>query len=455
MKTILDARGNPIQLGYFGARPNWKRTQDPLEHTSILATEEQVLNQQSRSQLLSTLRDLERNNCICKAIVQTFISNLGKCNFVSQTEDEEYNTQRDKHFSRYFKKCELSGNGLNYVLQAIATDLLLSGEIFILLTRGSSIQLIPSERVCSSIHKAKRKQNENDGLVFDRYGQIKQFRISKIKDGFVDMDDGFYVPSKDIIHVKNTSRVGQYRGTPLLAPATQTLMDIHAVQTAFTNKVKASSALVGFITSNQPYSEKYNFNDYDDDQMRSTYSKLHSGSLLILENGESVETIQGGNIDGVDRFLTQLISFACSSIGITHENLVGWSNASFSSSKSTRAVTNHRFAMFREFIEETFLNRLALWKSNKAENEDEISSPNLEEYHDNFSWNWNKASSLDRRQDAQTDALLIQNNLSSHSEVFANNGKDFQVEAEQMMKDKALLKELQEKYSLNEDNESQ
>ena len=196
-------------------------------------------------------------------------------------------------------------------------------------------------------------------------------------------------------------------------------------------------------------------NDYDDDQMRSTYSKLHSGSLLILENGESVETIQGGNIDGVDRFLTQLISFACSSIGITHENLVGWSNASFSSSKSTRAVTNHRFAMFREFIEETFLNRLALWKSNKAENEDEISSPNLEEYHDNFSWNWNKASSLDRRQDAQTDALLIQNNLSSHSEVFANNGKDFQVEAEQMMKDKALLKELQEKYSLNEDNESQ
>ena len=149
MKTILDARGNPIQLGYFGARPNWKRTQDPLEHTSILATEEQVLNQQSRSQLLSTLRDLERNNCICKAIVQTFISNLGKCNFVSQTEDEEYNTQRDKHFSRYFKRCELSGNGLNYVLQAIATDLLLSGEIFILLTRGSSIQLIPSERVCS------------------------------------------------------------------------------------------------------------------------------------------------------------------------------------------------------------------------------------------------------------------------------------------------------------------
>ena len=79
--------------------------------------------------------------------------------------------------------------------------------------------------------------------------------------------------------------------------------------------------------------------------MRSTYTKLYNGSILLLEQGESVETIQGGNIDGVDQFLTQLISFACSSVGITVENLVGWSNASFSSSKSTRAVTNHRFAM--------------------------------------------------------------------------------------------------------------
>ena len=447
---ILDAQGKEIKFGYWGAKPNWRRHQDPIDHTSILQTEEKVLNQSSRSQLLSTLRDLERNNCIAKAITQTFISNVGKCSLVSQTENDEYNKQKDKLFSRYFTRLEISGHGLNHVIQCVVTDLLLSGEIFIILTRGSSIQLIPSERVCSSNTKTKRKKNESDGLVFDRFGNVKQYRISKIKDGYVNDDDGIYINAKDVIHIKNTSRVGQYRGTPMLAPATQTLMDIHAVQTAFTNKVKASSALVGFITSNQPYSEKFSFNDYDDEPVRSTYSKLHSGSLLVLENGESVQTIQGGNIDGVDRFLNQLISFACASVGITHENLIGWSNASFSSSKSTRAVTNHRFNLFREFIEENFLKRLARWRCYKAENEDELPSLEGDEYHDDFSFNWNKASSLDRRQDAQTDALLIENNLSSLTEVFANNGKDFEKEAEQMMKDKAHLRELSEKYGFDQ-----
>ena len=51
-----------------------------------------------------------------------------------------------------------------------------------------------------------------------------------------------------------------------------------------------------------------------------------------------MQTIQGGAIDGVDKFLINLISFACSAVGITMENLVGWSNASFSSSKATEPL---------------------------------------------------------------------------------------------------------------------
>ena len=179
---ILDAQGKEIKFGYWGAKPNWRRHQDPIDHTSILQTEEKVLNQSSRGQLLSTLRDLERNNCIAKAITQTFISNVGKCSLVSQTENDEYNKQKDKLFSRYSARLEISGHGVNHVIQCVVTDLLLSGEIFIILTRGSSIQLIPSERVCSSNTKTKRKKNESDGLVFDRFGNVKQYRISKIKD---------------------------------------------------------------------------------------------------------------------------------------------------------------------------------------------------------------------------------------------------------------------------------
>ena len=448
---ILDSNGKEVQtnFGYSGARPSWRKSHDAIDHTSIMQTEERVLNPSSRKQLLSTLRDLERNSCICRAIVQTFISNVGKCSLVSQSEDQEYNKKKDKYFQRYFRNLEISGSGINNLLQCVVTDLLLSGEIFIILTRGSSVQLIPSERCCSSFQKSKRKKNESDGLVFDRFGIVKQYRISKIKDGIIDEEDGVYINAKDMIHIKNTSRCGQHKGSPMLASATETLMQIHSVQTAFTNKVRASSALVGFITSNQPYSEKYNFNEFDEEPLRSTYTKIPQSGILLLENGESVQTLQGGNIDGVDKFLNQLIQFACSSVSITYENLVGWSNASFSSSKATRAVTNHRFNLFREFIEENLLRRLCGWKSHKAENEGELPSLNDETYHEDFSFNWNKASSLDRRQDAQTDALLIDKNLASLTEIFANNGKDFETESEQIIKDKARIAELAERYGYN------
>ena len=193
----------------------------------------------------------------------------------------------------------------------------------------------------------------------------------------------------------------------MLAAAAETLEDIHTVQSAFTAKVKTSAALTGFITSNQPYSARWDGNEFDEQPMRSTYNKLYQGSLLLLENGESVETIQGGNVDGVDKFLTQLISFACSSVGITVENLVGWSNASFSSSKATRAVTNHRFNQLREYLEESFLNKLARWRCYKYESTGEL--PELEEEdREGFGFRWSTSPTLDRRQDAQTDAILME-----------------------------------------------
>ena len=444
-QELLDHRGEPINLGYGAARPSWRKNEDSLDRSSIALTEEKVLGQSSRLELLSVLRDLERNNPVCKAITQVFVSNLGHCKIRSTTEDGEFNDQKEKVLNKYLKKMEITGQGISRVLGSIITDLLLAGEVFCILTKGGSVQLVPSERVASSREPGKRKANESDGIVLDRFGQVKAYRICQVSNGSVDFSQGSYIDAKNLIHIANKSRIGQIRGTPMLASAAQTLEDIHTVQAAYTAKVKTSSALTGFITSNQPYSARWDGNDFDGEPMRSTYTKLYNGSILLLEQGESVETIQGGNIDGVDKFLTQLIAFACSSVGITVENLVGWSNASFSSSKSTRAVTNHRFGILREFIEESFLRRLMTWKSYKATAAGELPEP-PEAEHENFSFQWTTSPTLDRRQDAQTDALLLKENLASHTEIFANNGKDFEAEAERIEKDKALILSLQGKY---------
>ena len=441
-QTILNEFGKPVQFGYAGSRPSWRKHEDALDRSSIVQTEEKVLSHGNRLELLSTLRDLERNNPICKSIIQVFVSNLGSCKYQAMGSNEELNEEQNKLFKNYFRNCEISGHGMQKVLQHIITDLLLAGEAFVLLTKGGSFQLVPSERVASSHDPQKRKQNEVDGIVLNQFGRPTQYRVANIKDGVVDYSEGIYINSKDCIHVANTTRIGQIRGTPLLAAATKTLEDIHEVQTAYTAKVKTSSALTGFITSNQPYSARWDGNEFGDEPMRSSYKKLYSGSLLLLEAGESVETIQGGAVDGVDKFMLSLISFACSSVGITVENLVGWSNASFSSSKATRAVTNHRFGQIREQIEDIFLRRLCKWKMYKWENNGEINGIS-EADRENFDFMWTTSPTLDRRQDAQTDAVLLENGLASKSTIYAANGMDYEEELKKMAKDRAMEKALQ------------
>jgi capsid protein len=438
---ILDEFGNPVKFGYAGAKPHWRRTHDAIQDRSrIVETEEKVLNHGSRLELLSNLRDLERNNPICRAIVQVFVSNLGNCTFNASTENKELDEVREKAFGRYFKNCEITGQGMQRVLACIISDLLLAGEVFIVLTKGGSIQLLPSERIGSGMYSDDKRENEIEGLVLNKFGMPIAYRVAGLKDGVVDYTQGSYIPARDVIHIAHRTRIGQLRGTPMLAPALKTLEDIHEVQSAFTAKVKTSSALTGFITSNAPTSARWDGSEFSDEPLRSTYKKLYSGSLLLLEQGESVQTIQGGAIDGVDKFLVSLISFACSSVGITMENLVGWSNASFSSSKATRAVTNHRFGQIRDDMENQFLRRLCRWRQFKWENNEELPAMD-ESTREEFSFQWTGSPTLDRRQDAQTDALLLEKGLASPSTIFANNGLDYQTEVEKIGRDKKLMNE--------------
>lgn len=452
-KTILNEFGKPAQtqFGYLPSRPSWRKTEDALDRTPITLSEERVLPFGNRIELLTVLRDLERNNPICRSIVNVFVSNVGGCRYRSETPE---GISKEEKFKNYFRNLEVTGFGMNRVLAHIVTDLLLAGEAFILLTKGGQIQLIPSERIASQNYiSEQKKENEIEGIVLNKFGRPIEYRIANIKNGAVDYQDATYVKAKDIIHIANTSRIGQLRGVPMLASACKTLQDIHEVQTAFTAKVKTSSALTGFITSNQPYSARWDGNEFAEENVRSTYKKLYSGSLLILENGESVQTIQGGNIDGVDTFMLHLISYACASVGITVENLVGWSNASFSSSKATRAVTNHRFNQLREFLEDGFLRRLCRWKQYKWENVDDLPMQ-TDEDRDNFSFQWTSSPTLDRRQDAQTDAILMKENLASPTTIFSNNGMDYETELEKIITDKRLLKEKMESAGLAEAEEN-
>ena len=93
--------------------------------------------------------------------MQVFVSNLGNCSFNATTENTALDESREKAFSRYFKNCDIAGGRMRKVLASVITDLLLAGEVFIVLTKGGSIQLLPSERIGSTYNSDEEKIRRN------------------------------------------------------------------------------------------------------------------------------------------------------------------------------------------------------------------------------------------------------------------------------------------------------
>ena len=88
------------------------------------------------------------------------------------------------------------------------------------------------------------------------------------------------------------------------------------------------------------------------------------------------------------------------------------------------------------------MRRLCRWRQYKWENDGQL-TPNEAE-RESFSFNWGGSPTLDRRQDAQTDAIILENNLASPTTIFANNGLDYEKEMQQAIDDKNLLAKMQQ-----------
>ena len=91
--------------------------------------------------------------------------------------------------------------------------------------------------------------------------------------------------------------------------------DAEQVQEAYSSKIQVSSLFCAAITSNNPYSDRWNINDMEE-EVRSTYTELNQNQIMLLENGESISTVDAtGGTAEVKDFLLYLITFIASTVG--------------------------------------------------------------------------------------------------------------------------------------------
>lgn len=441
--SILDHNGNPVKFSYKGSKFN-QRSKDYFSgFSSITNREENILSDADRGVLLSNLRNSFRNNIITASIIECLQTNIGKIQIDSKTGNEEFDLAREKYFKKYLQNCEVTGMNMAQVLKLIIQELALSGDCLLILLKNGKFQLIPSERIASSSNPEQRKPDEISGVRVNKFGSITHYRIINFgENGSLNKEIGTYVKADDAIFIRNQTRIGSLRGIPLLASALDSLQSIEEIHSSYLQKVKVNSLFACAITSNNPYDERWSMNAHDESN-RSSFTTLESGSLLMLENGEDLKSISGATgTDEIEKYLLYLITFIASPIVGSAEQLVGYSNATFASSRVTKTMSNFKFHQYRENLEDQFLRRLFAWRTRKAQMLGELPEMEFSDYSDACKFNWTYLPVLDKTKDLAVDKMAVENNLASLTEVFAEKGKNFEEEAHQIAKDKNLLNQL-------------
>ena len=444
MKQILDHKGQPVHFGYKGAKAHSKDIDYFTNFSSINQREEKVLSEGERIKLLSNLRNSFRNNIITNAIIETLQTNVGKCKVQSKTGEQDFDDTREKLFKRWSNEIEITGLNLGNVIKLVIQELALAGDCLIVLLKNGKIQLVPSERICSAQNPEERKADEVSGCRVNKFGTITHFRIAGYDaQGNIDRENGNYVTARDAIFIKNQTRIGSIRGIPFLAPAMNALQSIEEIHQSYTTKIKVNSLFACAITSKSPYDDRWSMNNFEEGS-RSSFTTLESGSLLMLEEGEDITQIDASKgTNEIEKFLLYLITFVASPCIGSIESLVGYSNATFASSRVTKTQANFKFKQYREMLEEQLLKRLFNWKTRKMQKYGDLPD-NIDflDYEDSLTFNWTYLPVLDTEKQANVDSKMIENNLISYTELFNEKGKDFETEVQQIAKDKKLIQEL-------------
>ena len=159
------------------------------------------------------------------------------------------------------------------------------------------------------------------------------------------------VPASEIIHLYVTVRPGQTRGVPWFSSAVKRLHHLAGYEEAEVVRARASSSLMGFITS--PEGELQGDEVYDDERV----SNFEPGVFKYLAPGESVSVPQLDAPDGqFEPFLRGMLRAVAAAIGCSYETISrDFSQSNYSSSRLSLLEDRENWRTLQDYLIEHLL----------------------------------------------------------------------------------------------------
>ena len=154
------------------------------------------------------------------------------------------------------------------------------------------------------------------------------------------------VPASEVIHLFVTERPGQTRGVPWGSSAVKRLHHLQGYEEAEVVRVRASSSVMGFITS--PEGELHGDEVYDDERV----SNFEPGVFKYLAPGESVSVPQLDAPDGqFEPFMRGMLRAVAAAIGCSYETVSrDFSQSNYSSSRLSLLEDREMWRMLQDWL---------------------------------------------------------------------------------------------------------
>jgi len=312
------------------------------------------------------------------------------------------------------------------------------------------VQLVEADRIHS-----RKFDYLDQGCEFDDYGRpLRYFYSPRPKDqqDFKAMyADGTVVDASDF-HLcahYSTERIDMLRGTSMLLPMFNKLVDIEEIMDAFMQKIKNAAMLV--FKSTMEYQEtgigpNWGTDDDDDsDKEKRRKYKMAPGSKLDLAPGEDLSVVESKDPNAVvEPFLKFIMRYTGVSIGLPLEYMMlDLGSLNYSSARAMMEMAKRRFRCEQESLTIPASKIFMSWQQHKIDVGDLV-VPNGMKKPSRHGWALPSWPYLDPQKDVQANGLAIGFGLTSRKRVLAEIGEDWdevalELESEQKTIDEKKL----------------
>lgn len=413
----------------------------------------------ARSEVLSITRYLVNNNSVMERILTLCESYAVNSGILAQaaTSDSAFNDKSTNYFDRWASSpfCSVTNEVNLYDIQKlIVRELLIAGEIFLVLTKAETgyPQLIPvvSEQVKST---GKKSDKSIEGIFYNEQGKATAYQI------FFEDKKATVVDAANVIHLKRFKNVNQKRGISAFSASLNSIRDVKDLQSLEKKSIKVHSALAATVSKRsgemgdglfggQRRTAKTPTPTNTVASRNTLLEKVFGGAIAYLGEGEKVDLVQSSrSTEGFLKFIELLLRDVCLNIGLSYELVV---NPTALSSAATRFIIQDADFLFKSLqnvVIDGCLNRLYSWVIASAVKDGKLPVCKDPDW---FSVSWVKPQSatIDAGRKDSAELAFVEKGLVSYDNFFSSRGKNWKEELRQVAIEKQYMKELETTYGV-------